>query len=67
MECKKVESEKSPTVFSRIHLIFCQYFLSLKGPIALSVINYIFYSEVLLPASHYSFVIVNDHDWPTLI
>ena len=27
----------------------------------------IFYREISLPASYYSVVIVNGHDWPTLI
>ena len=45
---------------SLTHLSEC-----LKAPISISY--EIFYCKVSLPASHYSFVIVNDHDWPTLI
>ena len=32
-----------------------------------SISDEIFYREVSLPASHYRFLIVNDHDRPTLI
>ena len=56
----------------RIFLIFyaChtenQQIRIIKGPHC-SISDEIFYREVSLPASHYSFVIVDDHDWPTLI
>ena len=37
----------------------------LKGPHC-SISDEIFYCEVSLLVSHNSFIIVNEHDWPTL-
>ena len=56
------------TCYSYIFIYFYFVFfllVVLKAPWSISV--EIFHGEISLPASHCGFVIVNDHDWPTLI